>query len=451
MLLVAAVNLGLVVFNFSYFQLRDFYVLNTPQVARWYDPVKGVEPHRDTKDYYLDKVDQLEQLWASPTPDPQVEANLLKGLREQSVKIVSESPFELADKQGTLERIKNRIRAHMNPGMGKANLSGVSSKKSFLSFWTAENFRPERRAAELAFFNSQVRPLFMTNYYRTYGEDGEFVDQFWWQYDRWFLLVFAVELVLRVLITKMRYKSFTFSEALGRHWYDVLNLIPAVNLIPSVHLGWLGLARAIPFGYRLHRVGLLPADSLVVVLIRRYSHAIADEVTDQVIVNLISQAQSAIRQGDFNQLVSPTQTAPIQQRPGTTDKFVGRQTRLVVERVLPKVRPEVEAFLHHSIEQAIPLTQRLPDRITEGLVDAVVNSAYGAAAGTLKADPEGEKLTRQLIEKLLLVLRTEWRVAGTATEIQTVLIEALEGIKLDYIRNNKMSSGTTPTRKQLNT
>ena len=48
MAITATVNLGLVLFNLSYVPWRDFYLRKLPQIIQIYDPIKGIEPHRDT-------------------------------------------------------------------------------------------------------------------------------------------------------------------------------------------------------------------------------------------------------------------------------------------------------------------------------------------------------------------------------------------------------------------
>jgi hypothetical protein len=51
MAIIAMGNLCLVLFNISYIPWRDFYLRNFPQITRIYDPVKGIEDHRETKNY----------------------------------------------------------------------------------------------------------------------------------------------------------------------------------------------------------------------------------------------------------------------------------------------------------------------------------------------------------------------------------------------------------------
>ncbi len=51
MALTATVNLCLVLFNLSYVPWRDFYWRRLPQITQIYDPIKGIETHRETNNY----------------------------------------------------------------------------------------------------------------------------------------------------------------------------------------------------------------------------------------------------------------------------------------------------------------------------------------------------------------------------------------------------------------
>jgi hypothetical protein len=424
-LAVATVNLVWVIFDLSYVQLRDFYVLRVPELVRLYDPMKGIEPHRITE-RYLRTVDAYKA--AADAGDATREAALLPVLRILSAQIVDDSPFELAGKQGTLERIKNRIRRHVGDS---------SSKQSFLRFWSGQNMTPTRRVQQLEFFDKQLRPLFAVNYYRNYGEDGEFVDGYFRRVDVWFMGIFALELMLRTFVTYRSHPRWTWQRCFSENSFDGLNLLPAVNLIPGVHLGWLALARVFTYGDRLERLGIFP--SPIAGIIHRYSMAIADEVTDLVVVKALAQVQDAVRTADLTAMLPrAAQAAPRASNdpPTAIDGFVKEQTAMVVKEVLPQVRPELEQLLAHSIKQSLPL----PNRLTSGLVNATLNAAYGAANGVLKADPEGERLTRQLLDKLLRTLSAEWREHGTVQDAQQLIVTLLEQARRDYIRRNGMDA-----------
>lgn len=133
MAIIALVNLGLVFFDLSYIPWRDFYFQHSPALIQLYDPIKGIEPHRETQTY-LNKVDALEvQVIETGLDSPQTEA-LLQNLRHLSNQMIEDNPFALANKSGYLEKIKNQMRDRV----GK-----TSAHAAFETFWS-QAYLPQR-------------------------------------------------------------------------------------------------------------------------------------------------------------------------------------------------------------------------------------------------------------------------------------------------------------------
>jgi hypothetical protein len=194
MALVAVINLTLVAFDLSYIPLRDFWLTgqvtlgsintaygklpgikldvlpeNISEAIAQYDVVKGIIPNRDTEEY-LTKVKQLERELAANGVDS-AKANALFGdIRRRSIEIIQTNAFAEANKTGNLERIKHRMRSHL-PNADN------SAKEAFWRFWTPDYFKG-KVAQEMAFFTTEIKPLLATNYYRTIGENGGYVDYF---------------------------------------------------------------------------------------------------------------------------------------------------------------------------------------------------------------------------------------------------------------------------------
>ncbi|MBC7881952.1 MAG: hypothetical protein H7Y37_11540 [Anaerolineae bacterium] len=428
LLIVATVNLGWVMFDLSYIPFHDYYALHLANVTHIYDPIKGIEPHYTTENY-LKTIDALEATFKGKKPDLAKQAKLLASLRQQSELIVDENPFLLVDKQGTLERIKNRIRLHV------FGTKRASSKASFLKFWSQANFTPERWNKELAFFDKSLRPLFEINYYRSYAEDGAFVDNYWRQFDVWFMGIFALEFVARTVATRFQFSKTTWREAAGANSIDLLNLIPAVNLILGVHVGWLALTRFLSWSEHIEHVLNLPSPAGW--LLHYYAKAIADEVSDLVVVNMIAQMQQVVQETDFSKLL-PAATRSVSIAPSQTstalNSLVKAQTDIVLNGVLPQVKPELEKFIEYKIRTTAPL----PSSLSQSLAVTTVKALFKVVDQAFQQDPKEAQLLQQLLDKLLSVLGAEWRSHGTAEDLQLVLIELLEKTKQEYIRRNKI-------------
>lgn len=169
MALTATLNLGLVLFNLTYIEWRDFYLRNLPQIQTIYDPIKGIEPHRETENY-LKTVEELEQQIAQTGLTSALSTSKLEELSDLSVEMIENNPFAGVSKSGTLEKIKNRM---------SERLDNESSKRAFISFWSQEYLLKQGWNQEISFFNRKIKPLIATNYYRQIGENGEFIDKFW--------------------------------------------------------------------------------------------------------------------------------------------------------------------------------------------------------------------------------------------------------------------------------
>ncbi len=103
--LIALANLILVLFDLTYIPLRDFYLQQSPGLVASYDPVKGIEPHRETQ-RYLDTVDQLERQLVETGPQGSQVASLLESLSNQSVAIINENPLRSRIRSAPWRKLK---------------------------------------------------------------------------------------------------------------------------------------------------------------------------------------------------------------------------------------------------------------------------------------------------------------------------------------------------------
>ena len=166
--IIALVNFCLVLFDLTYITCRDFYFENVPSLAQLYDPIKGIEPHRETQSY-LNQVQELEkQVRQTGLDSPLVEKSL-EQMRLLSNELIEDNPFAVANKTGNLEKIKNQIRDRV----------GISSAHSaFSTFWSQAYLSQVGWEPEITFFNIRIKPLIATNYYRRMGINGRFIDNF---------------------------------------------------------------------------------------------------------------------------------------------------------------------------------------------------------------------------------------------------------------------------------
>lgn len=426
MAITATVNLGLVLFDLSYVPWRDFYFLRLPQITHIYDPIKGIEPHRDTQ-HYLETVADLEiQVSQTGLNSPQVKTKLAE-LSYLSTEMIDSNFFAGAGKSGTVERIKNRMREHIDE---------ESAKRAFATFWSREYLSKHGWIQEINFFNQQIRPGIASNYYRNIGENGEFIDNFW-LIDLPFVVIFALELLLRTLYIKRQNRHLSWLEAILWRWYDLFLVIPFWR--------WL---RFLSVLVRLDQASLIDLH-----LVRRQIHQgivanFAEEITEIVVVRVINQIQGSIQRGDIVRwLLQPEKERHYIDinNINEVEAISGLVIQTIVNQVLPKIQPEINAILRHNIELAfgqvpvyrhllmVPGVGQAQNQLSEQLCNQITNNLYIALVSAIK-DPVGAKLSSQLIEKFTTVLGEQIQEKHVISEIQSLLNDFLEEVKINYVQ-----------------
>jgi hypothetical protein len=447
---IALVNFGLVLFDYSYIPFRDFYLRQFSAVTLWGDrqinfsrfidwygrEFKGIEPNRITEAYLAtvgDLETQVRQQGEQNLASPQMR-RLLAELQSRSEAMVDEDPFQAANKSGTLERIKERMRRHVEDLTGQEI---ESSKQAFAIFWSPEYLAENGFEQEIGFFNERIQPLIQTNYYRGLGFDGRPTDEFI-KIDIWFIGLFGIEFLTRTWYLNRRYKGTNWIDTMLWRWYDVLLLIPFWR--------WL---RIIPLITRINQSNLINLDPLRDRIIRGIIANYAVELTEIVVIRVIEQLQNLIRQGDVARTLLRPEAGPRYIDLNEIDEVNVISKRLsstLVYQVLPKVRPDIEALLHHNVGKALqelPLYEQvkhlpglnsLPDQLTRQAIAQLYQLVYGAIADSLQEDKVGADLTQTLIENTVKAFRAEIQQGHTLEEIESLISVWLDEVKINYVK-----------------
>ncbi|MBE9031919.1 hypothetical protein IQ266_19470 [filamentous cyanobacterium LEGE 11480] len=440
MALIATANLGLVAFDMAYVPWRDFFLQRTihianvqiplplPDVTPLYDPIKGIEPHRDTK-RYLQQVSDLEAALQQDGIDSEPVAAQLEALAKSSVKMVETNPFAVAEKSGTLEKIKNRMRDRI---YGSDN-PDASSRKAFNQFWSAEYLKEKGVQSELEFFKKDVQRLIETNYYRSIGENGKPTSMFF-ILDTPFVMLFGLELLLRSLLISRRFK-IRFVDAVLWRWYDLLLLIPFWRFL-----------RVIPVALRLDQAKLISLQNLRDQATRGVVSNIAGELTEAVLTEVLTQVQVGLKSGDIGKKLIGAIDKPYVDLNDKDEiqELVAQTLQLTVYKVLPKVKPEIEAVLRHPIEavmeqtpgysllKSVPLVGGVPNQVNQRLIGTATEAAYDALLASLE-DKVAADLVSELIRSFGKVLVEELQQGDSLEEIQSLLNELLDEVKVNYV------------------
>lgn len=455
MVAIASLNFLLVIFDLTYIPLRDFWLLGKvripliqrviylPQplpITPLYDPVKGIEPHRVTQEY-IETVAKLRQTIVDQGVNAPATQELLAQLRQQSEVMVDTNPFALANKTGTLERIKNLMRLRV---FGRRD---ASSKQSFTRFWSPEYINPQSWETNLAWFEAQIIPLMATNYWRGYGEDGDFIDHFD-AIDIPFNILFFIEFLGRTFWLSRQYRGARWRDAMVWRWYDVLLFFPFWWLAPT--WAWL---RIIPVTIRLDQAGIICLDSLERQASQGLVAAIATDISEVVVLQVLTQLQKAIRRGQFNRWLPRASELQGHRTVNDIDEL-GELAALVVQvviyRVVPQLRPEVETLVAYSVDQVlrqappyrrlleIPALEALPIHWRQSLAKEISDRLFlllEQASNNQDHGPrEGALLVSQLAQKFGQTLTAELQEEQVGKAIQDLLVIWLEELKINFVR-----------------
>lgn len=431
--IIALINLILVLFDLSYIPWRDFYFEETPIIVQYYDQVKGIEPHRETQ-RYLNTVDRLETQVNQTGLQSEATEKLLLQLRQLSNEMIEDNPFDAADKTGNLAKLKRLMRVRVS-SFNNA-YSELSAHEAFTLFWSQLYLSQRGWNEEINFFNTSVRPLIATDYYRDIGENSKFIDNFW-LIDSPFVAIFAIDFFVRSLYISNRNK-ITWLEAMLRRWYDVFLLLPFWR--------WL---RVIPVTIRLYQSRLLNLEPVRSQINRDFVANFAEEITEVVGIRLIDQLQEAVRKGNISRWLfrSTSEHGYIDiNNINEIQAIAYRLLQLSVYQVLPKIQPDIQVLLNHSIQnvlnqspvyrqiQNVPGINNLPNQMTERLANDISQAAYATITDFME-DPVAVKMWNQLVENFSKALELELQKQHNTQEIQTLVIDLLEEIKINYVQS----------------
>jgi hypothetical protein len=219
-------------------------------------------------------------------------------------------------------------------------------------------------------------------------------------------------------------------------WYDLFLLLPFWRLL-----------RAIPVAIRLHESKLINLTTVQAQINHQFVATLAEEITEVVVLQVLNQAQNSIRRGDIIRLVLGSMTRPYVDinEVNEVEAIANLLVKIVVYRVFPKIQPDIEAILYHSVQnilaqspayrglQQLPGVGQLPTQLVERVVNEVSQSAYKAIIDTLE-DPIGIELSSQLVQHFSEALGHELQREQTLESIQSLLSDLLEEVKVNYLQ-----------------
>ncbi|MDB9526044.1 hypothetical protein PN498_08605 [Oscillatoria sp. CS-180] len=429
--LVILVNLLLVIFNLTYLPLRSVYATYFPHLVRVYDPVKGVIANPVTE-AYLDEIAELRSHIRQTGLASEQTQRSLANLQQQSTALIENNLFQNEQQAFALAQLERRIQ----------QLTGANSTRAaFEAFWQAEYIQQNGWQTVDAFLQTRIEPLLAQSYYRETLPLGSPTDHFW-RIDLPFILFFGLELLIRTWMISRHNPRASWGKTLLRHWYELPLILPFWRLL-----------RIIPAIVHLQRSHFVNVAKLLGQVTHEPAAYACDRLAQYIILRLINQGQIFIRQGAILDVWRKpddyTLVDNVDKDPDKVDQVSDRLLRLVVMRVMPTVRPDLEKLLRHSLQRALigsdlydglrqlPGFMGLPEEALDGIASYLSEATCEILASSY-ADDEGRLLLDQLSHDFRHALAYELRTRANSDEVRILLADLLEEFKVNYIQKPRM-------------
>jgi hypothetical protein len=391
MVWVVIINLCLILFDLTYLWLRPTYFTYLPLITRIWDPVLGIEPHPLTEEL-IEKTQTAEQL-SQLDPDSENLAATLLDIRDLTLRVFMEDPFERSGQTVNLEAIKKTMA--LETGHPPTNL-----KNPEVLFGVAHDFwsgPPELLRHRFSVFDEPIEPLLAVNYFRSHDLDGHLVDHFW-KIDLPFLVLFWIEFIVRwtLAIRRRTYARWYFFPIFS--WYDLLSLIPVTALRP------LRLLRVVSIYMRLRQSDLSRVGrDFLSRGVAYISNIITEEVSDRVAVRILDEYREEIVDGTHVRIARAT----VEPRRAEIERVLVSQIRTILtdEDTIERFRQLLRLNLANAVEESeslrsLPLPHIVVKPVVSTVGEVLLDTTLETISTTLDS-VEGQEAVQALAESIL--------------------------------------------------
>lgn len=254
--------------------------------------------------------------------------------------------------------------------------------------------------------------------------------------DKYFIALFGLDFLVRTLVSSYRKQTVTWGDAMLRRWYDIFLLLPIWR--------WL---RIIPALVRSHQSRLFNMARILSQITHEPAAYLADRVSVFLLVRLINQTRESVKSGEAAQFLFEPKKYIQVSKVNKAEAILDRLLKLSIYKVLPRVQPELEAVLHYNLDSAvkqssfyqgllnIPGVDTLPEDVIEQLSAYLAQFTYDTLA-TYYADTRGRELLDRLTQDFRTALQEELQDEATRIELQSLLSDLLEEIKVNYVQQS---------------
>ena len=394
MVWVVIINLCLILFDLTYLWLRPTYFTYLPLITRIWDPVLGIEPHPLTEKL-VEKTETAEQL-SQLDPDSEILAETLREIRDLTLRVFLENPFERSGQTANLDAIKRSM-------AGETGHPATHLKNKKVLFAVADDYwsgPPDLLRHRFSVFDEQIDPLLEVNYFRRFDLDGHLVDHFW-KIDLPFLILFWIEFIVRwtFAIRRRTYARWYFYPIF--YWYDLLSLIPVTALRP------LRLLRVVSIYMRLRQSDLSRVGrDFLSRGVAYISNIITEEVSDRVAVRILDEYREEIVDGTHVRIARAT----VEPRRTEIERVLVSQIRAILtdEDTIERFRQLLRLNLANAVDQSeslrsLPLPHIVVKPVVSTVGEVILDTTLETITTTLDS-VDGQEAVEALADSILEAL-----------------------------------------------
>ncbi len=446
----ASINLAWVAFDLTYVPLRTFWLQRNlypipsvplvvpltviPDITPLVDPIKGIEPHRETQTYLVQfrRLDVALAGLPAGQPPSGHQVALLQRQSKLTAQLIDSNPFLASGAAGTLEKIKNRLRQRADQD---------SARQAAALLLSPERIQTQGWSQERRFWTSQILPLVATNYWRSIDENGRPTDHFWRIDLLLFQSVFALDILLRLIRLRRRLPGLSWGDALLRRWSDLPLVLPFWR--------WL---RLVPVLERLQTSGLVNFEPLRAVVSRGVVALLAVELFEVLSLQILDGTQGLIRSRRWPQRLRALRSH--QSVASSSDEralveLVRIWAPLLLSQVAPRLAPELQGLLGYTLRQSLdrtvvppPLRQLQPllqvetgisRQLASGMVDSLLELSRSTGNRLSRRDDVQLDLLQRFIDRFWDELAAALESGPALERSQELLCALIDGAKGTYL------------------
>ena len=237
-----------------------------------------------------------------------------------------------------------------------------------------------------------------------------------------FILDFLVSWIL-ALFAGLYHRWFFYPFV---HWYDLLGCVPIAGF------RFLRLLRVVTILYRLHRAGVINLrDSVLGRTAGKYYDVLVEEVSDRVVIKMISDTQEEVRNG--GPLMDKILTDVIHPRKRELVEWISHRVQTATANNYAEYRQELEGYIRTRVTEALENNREfarlnavpvvgsvVKARVERGVADVVTEAMHGFARDL--ASERNERFVNEFVDLVFdaLLAREE------ENELNRMVVETID-------------------------